>query len=296
MSKSVPHLLEERPILVYPTLATLAGINKAVILQQLHFLLNSTKEAKSQSHFMDERWWVYNSYDEWHEHFPWIAVGTIKRLFIELEEMGIVLSKQGVAPDGTLDPHDRRKWYAIAYEQWDGWVERMVTKCDDGTSQNVPMTSSQNVPMIIGSTYPTANPTPEDAQKSARKPNPDYDAVEEVWGYTGSLNGEMQKMLKGNSTNAKFKAGNVSPPISAPDLIFWAAWYRQTELHDDPDLNMLEDRMKIASSIAKWRKLGCPRAKSKEQPEISQRQADTGEHWLDDVDEEAEREQRRNAQ
>lgn len=79
-----------------------------------------------------------------------------------------------------------------------------------------------------------------------------YDAVFEVWEYTGELNGAMQKMLQGKSKTPQFKAGNVGVVITPDDLRAWAKWYRQTKLGGDPDLNMLEDRMKIASSIENW--------------------------------------------
>lgn len=88
--------------------------------------------------------------------------------------------------------------------------------------------------------------------KSGSPRNDWYDAVCEVWGYSGALNTAMAKMLQGKSTAPQFKAGNVTVEITPDDLRAWAKWYRETQLRNDPDLNMLEDRMKIASSIANW--------------------------------------------
>lgn len=85
-----------------------------------------------------------------------------------------------------------------------------------------------------------------------RPPNPMYDAIHAVWGYTASYNGEMAKMLLGVSTRKGFREYNLERPVTPDDLKAWARWYLATELKGDPNLNMLEDRMKIQSSITAW--------------------------------------------
>lgn len=134
--KHASNLLDEHPLLVYKSLAKALGINKAIIFQELHFLLNATKTAKRKYNFVDDCWWVYNSYDEWREdYFPWLSKGAIKRMFIELEEAGLVLSMQGVKQKS-----DRKKWYSIDYATWEQFVTMMGTKSDHDTSeQNEPM-------------------------------------------------------------------------------------------------------------------------------------------------------------
>jgi DNA-binding PadR family transcriptional regulator len=112
-NKPIPKLMDEPPITVYPSLAAhFQNVNKAIILQQLHFLLGVTEKAKSKYNLIDGRWWVYNTHEEWQrDHFQWLSISTIKRLLIELEKDGIVLSQQSVKHKS-----DRRKWYAIDYE------------------------------------------------------------------------------------------------------------------------------------------------------------------------------------
>lgn len=164
MSKHATHLLSEAPMLVYPTLAKLLGINKSIMLQQLHFLLNTTKTAKNKYNFIDGRWWVYNSYPEWQrDYFVWLGESTIKRFFLELEDAGIVRSRQGVK-----NPNDRRKWYTIDYEAWERYAAALPSETDaspvaedgsesdDASAQNEPMgdqlkmsrSSAQNEPVI----------------------------------------------------------------------------------------------------------------------------------------------------
>lgn len=103
-----------------------------------------------------------------------------------------------------------------------------------------------------------ASPPPPPGDSPERPRNPWYDAVYDIWGYVAQLNGAMQNMLRGQSRAAGFKAGNVSVELIPADVRAWAAWYRQTALHGDMTLNMLEDRMKIASSIARWDASGRP--------------------------------------
>lgn len=110
----IPHLLEEPPISLYPSLAVALGnVNKAIILQQVHYLLQSAKLSKNAYVFVDDKWWVYNSYKEWRKYFPWLAEVTIKGLFGMLEHDGIIISQQGVK-----DKLDRRKWYTIDYDAY----------------------------------------------------------------------------------------------------------------------------------------------------------------------------------
>lgn len=110
-----PLLIDEMTILVYPSLAVALGINKAIVFQQLHFLLNGQKEAKNKYNHVDGRWWVYNSYPEWRStYFPWLSISSLKGIFLSLEKDGLVIAKQSVK-----NKSDRRKWYTIDYAVWD---------------------------------------------------------------------------------------------------------------------------------------------------------------------------------
>src|SRR5262249_54989180 len=133
------------------------GINKAIIFQQLHFLLSSKKAHKDVNAQIDGKWWVYNSYPDWqNDYFTWLSIGAIKRLFLELEEDGLVLSKQGVKSKA-----DRRKWYTIDYTRWSQFVTTIVSNCDDTPSeQNDPMDGHNLLP-------PTSQNEPLNVSKSA---------------------------------------------------------------------------------------------------------------------------------
>jgi hypothetical protein len=146
----IPGLLDEPPINIYPSLAKRAGINKAAILQQLHFLLKITEKAHLQKNYIDGEWWVYNTYAGWQrEHFPWLSVRTVQRLFLELEKDGIIRSR--LSPE---DKDDQTKYYTIVYEQWNVWFRAdssqkemgAIPKRDGGVSSEDP---SQKETLII---------------------------------------------------------------------------------------------------------------------------------------------------
>lgn len=116
--------------------------------------------------------------------------------------------------------------------------------------------NKDSVPAENAGTPPQTKPRASQPSKG----NPWYDAINVIWRYTGAMNGAMQKMLQGKATAPSWKEGNVRVYMTPDDTLTWAAWYRATELHGDEKLNMLEERMKIASSIEYWHSLGKPTA------------------------------------
>jgi hypothetical protein len=168
-------LLDEPPILVYPTLAKALGINKAVIMQQLHFLLNATKTANNHYNFVDGRWWVYNSYEEWtSKYFPWLSPGGLKRMMNDLEDERFLLTRQSVKVKS-----DRRKWYTIDYEAWEQFVLTIGAKCSDGsTAQNVPMIGAKSADGYSETPTETPTKTPEPISPNGDKPNPSKEKKE----------------------------------------------------------------------------------------------------------------------
>jgi len=97
-------LEEERPLIVKPTLAKEIGLNEAIILQQIKYWITN----KRNENIYDGKKWVYKSYEEWREEFPFWGLNTIQRAITSLENQGLIISKQL----GKLKM-DRRKWYTI---------------------------------------------------------------------------------------------------------------------------------------------------------------------------------------
>ena len=163
-NEPLPGLLNERPRLVYPSLARmLRSADRALVLQQLHFLLSITEKVANKFNFVDDRWWVYNNYDEWQKEFPWLSTSTIQRIFLWFEDAGIIDSMQSVKHKS-----DRRKWYSIDYDTyrmlykvWEHWgktdpsyqIDMMVdhvkmvrwnkSNCSDGLTETTSETTQK---------------------------------------------------------------------------------------------------------------------------------------------------------
>lgn len=96
-----------------PDLAKEIGFNAAAILDQLHFLLRDERNGK----VIDGKQWLYNTYDQWVAHFPWMSAMTLRRLLSKLEADGVLESCQ---PEGR---RSRRKYYRLLI----GGTERPVS-------------------------------------------------------------------------------------------------------------------------------------------------------------------------
>src|SRR4051812_17569770 len=99
-------LIYENPIMILPSLAQKLGLNEAVMLQQIHYWLISSRHEK------EGRKWVYNTYRAWQLQMPFWSERTIQRSIKSLEDQGYLLS----ANYNRLKM-DKTKWYSIDYEK-----------------------------------------------------------------------------------------------------------------------------------------------------------------------------------
>lgn len=81
-------LINEPPLQVLPTLAERIGLNEAIVLQQLFWLISHPRIGIEEDGYK----WVDNSWADWKErNFPFWSVRTIRRVFDSLKEKGLVL-------------------------------------------------------------------------------------------------------------------------------------------------------------------------------------------------------------
>lgn len=114
-------LMAEPPLLVMPTLAVAIGLKEAIILQQLHYWLgNKDSSGRHTAHLHDGEYWVYNSYEKWHQtNFPFLSIATLRRKFDRLEhELHLIRSLQL-----SLSAGNGEKWYSIVYQAVNALVE-----------------------------------------------------------------------------------------------------------------------------------------------------------------------------
>jgi len=105
-------LLDERPLTILPVLATKIGLNEAIVLQQINYW-NKINE-KSNNNYHDGYYWTFNSYEKWHEQFPFWHVNTIKKIISNLESAKLVITG-----NYNRSQIDRTKWYRINHEMLD---------------------------------------------------------------------------------------------------------------------------------------------------------------------------------
>lgn len=101
-------LFDESPLVVDTVLATKIGLNEAIVLQQVHYWIEINR--KKQVNLFDGFYWTYNSMKEWNKCFPFFGEKTLKRIFNNLEKLGIL--KTGNYNKLKMD---RTKWYTINY-------------------------------------------------------------------------------------------------------------------------------------------------------------------------------------
>lgn len=125
-------IINEYPLVVLPKLAKEVGLNEAILLQQIHFWLNKGK------HFHENKYWVYNTYADWLEQFPFWSTSTIRRTTKSLEKQELIITS-----NFNKAGFDKTKWYTINYDELNRVSRRCVqneqTECSkwtDGDGQN----------------------------------------------------------------------------------------------------------------------------------------------------------------
>lgn len=118
-------LLDDEPLVILPKLAAAIGLNEAIILQQLHYWLEKSKNVR------DGFRWVYNTYEEWQKQFPFWSESTIKRTIKKLEGQHLII----VGKYNKLKI-DNTKWYRIDYEVLQNIENNATGQNDQTCNQN----------------------------------------------------------------------------------------------------------------------------------------------------------------
>jgi DnaD/phage-associated family protein len=124
-------LLDDKPIVVIPSLAEKIGLNEAIILQQMNYWLQKSKHEYEGKH------WVYNTYEEWQEQFPFWSKSTIVRCITKLEKLGYLTTG-----NFNKSPIDKTKWYTINFEILEGMSS--PSSQNESSSTQIESSSSQN--------------------------------------------------------------------------------------------------------------------------------------------------------
>ena len=130
------YLFNENPVVIDRELATVIGLNEAIILQQMQYWI------KKSTHEIDDKTWIYNSVSQWKEQFPFWSESTINRTIRNLEEKGLLF-----IGNYNRDRRDRTKWYSINYLQLDSIMKNAFSQNDECNLSNCDNAISQDDPM-----------------------------------------------------------------------------------------------------------------------------------------------------
>lgn len=169
-------LINEAPLQVLPSLAAAIGLNEAIVLQQIHFLLGS-----HESIYEDDQRWIHRTMSEWTAQFSWWNTKTVQRTFTNLRKLKLVLTA-----NHNLNKWDHTLSYRIDYDALEALsIGHVVTVDVDKKSNSEEDKKSTSDIDKSGQSSLLENRDKEDslgtkvpdAPKSTRKPDPVFDWV-----------------------------------------------------------------------------------------------------------------------
>lgn len=102
-------LIDERPLLVIPSLAKVVGLSQAVVLQQIHFLVGTDGVFVRLDDGFD---YVWNTYEKWvSKYFIFWEAATLQKHILNLEKENLLISEMIY-----LSGLEKRKYYRINYD------------------------------------------------------------------------------------------------------------------------------------------------------------------------------------
>ncbi|MED4922929.1 DnaD domain protein [Anoxybacillus geothermalis] len=136
-------LLDDQPLVILRQLAVAIGLNESIVVQQLHYWLEKSENVH------DGYKWVYNTYEDWREQFPFWSESTIRRIITKLEKIGIIVSA-----NFNRSKIDKTKWYRIDYDKLAEFTqpsnqdEQTTVQDDTSTAQNEQTTDEIVAPSV----------------------------------------------------------------------------------------------------------------------------------------------------
>ena len=153
---------KDKVVLASVDLACVVGdLEEAVALNQVSYWIEKYKE--TNHNFKDGKYWVYNSYQKWHDdNFPFWHTSKIQRIFKSLEKKGLLISA-----NYNSAGFDKTKWYSIDYAKLQKMMEDYISEKERQSTEDknsLPDNESsliENEQSLIGSDYPIPEDTPE---------------------------------------------------------------------------------------------------------------------------------------
>lgn len=100
------------------TLGKAFGVGEAILLDRIHGWLVFNEDRKMKDHFIDGKWWCYNTYEDWAKDIEVYSDTSCKRYLTNLEDIGIIESTDRHNPN----THNRTKWYTVNYSAYETYM------------------------------------------------------------------------------------------------------------------------------------------------------------------------------
>ncbi len=151
-----PCLLPQRPLLLAPSLACLVGLSEALVLQQLHCLLQHRLADHPSASLPEGSGWVHLSYPEWVERdFPFWCPKTLQRLVQRLQRQGLLRIDKPAA-----SATERRNGYRLDYEALQRLLQSHGLSLSPSDQEPVPAEQPDNLSAPPGTTCPNTPSAP----------------------------------------------------------------------------------------------------------------------------------------
>lgn len=98
--RDLRYVIDENCLVVSPTLATVFDIEKAIIIQQIHYFVCINRQRKESDCYKKRgHYCMYCTPAKWREMLPFISPTSLKRKMKELERAGVVVRFQSHEDD-----------------------------------------------------------------------------------------------------------------------------------------------------------------------------------------------------
>ena len=150
---------KDKVVMTSVDLAIIIGdLEEAIVLNQVSYWLEKYREISHN--FKDKRYWVYNSYQKWHDdNFPFWSPKKIQRIFRSLEKKGLLLSA-----NYNSVGFDKTKWYSINYNK----LQAMINNYENQNKQSL-LAGEQSLLAGEQSLLAGEQPIPEDTTEDTTK-------------------------------------------------------------------------------------------------------------------------------
>ena len=214
-------LIDDYPIQVLPKLAKEVGLNEAIFVQQLHYWTNG-KAGKLK----DGKRWVYNTYKDWEENFPFWSNATIRRTIASCEKQNII-----IVGNYNRAGFDKTKWYAVNYEEIEGMSKRIAQNEQTSCSKRAIGTAHNEQPNTIDYTE-TSSETIKDTMSSSDEH--DHIPYSEIVEYLNEkTNSQFRSTTKKTQTviKARYNEGYVVDDFKKVIDVKTADWLNNSKMN-----------------------------------------------------------------